>query len=115
MPVSFYMDHHVPAAVTWGLRQRDVDVLTAFDDGASLLSDPDLLQRATELSRALFTQDEDLLIEASRLQRDGIPFAGVIYLHQQDTSIGRCVADLEIIAKVLSPEDLSNTVLYLPL
>jgi hypothetical protein len=30
------MDHHIPAAVTAGLRQRRVDVLTAEEDGVHL-------------------------------------------------------------------------------
>jgi hypothetical protein len=36
MPLAFYMDHHVPRAVTLGLRLRGVDVLTAYEDGAIL-------------------------------------------------------------------------------
>ena len=55
------MNHHVPAAITEGLRRRSVDVLTAFEDGASLWDDEKLLARATELGRVLFSQDEDLL------------------------------------------------------
>ena len=31
--LSVYMDHHVPAAITEGLRSRGIDVLTAFEDG----------------------------------------------------------------------------------
>jgi hypothetical protein len=28
MPIPFYMDEHIPKAITLGLRLRDVDVLT---------------------------------------------------------------------------------------
>jgi hypothetical protein len=42
------------------------------------MEDPRLLDRAGELGRVLFSQDEDLLIEAARRQREGIHFAGVI-------------------------------------
>ena len=59
------MDHHVPRAITTGLRLRGVDVLTAYEDGASELPDPALLDRASELGRVLFTQDDDLLAEAA--------------------------------------------------
>ena len=31
--IRHYMDQHVPAAVTRGLRERDVDVLTAQEAG----------------------------------------------------------------------------------
>lgn len=115
MPIALYMDHHVPRAITHGLRLRGVDVLTAFEDEAHRLEDPDLLDRAGVLGRVLFTQDNDLLREATRRQREGIPFSGVIFAHQLRISIGQCIRDLEVIAKVAEPEDLRNTVQYLPL
>ena len=46
MPLGFYMDHHVPSAITNGLRLRGVDVLTAHEDGTQRLEDPALLDRA---------------------------------------------------------------------
>ena len=63
MSVALYMDVHVPNAITRALVLRSVDVLTAQLDGTTELEDPDLLDRTTELGRALFTQDEDLLVE----------------------------------------------------
>ena len=79
MPVAFYMDHHVPRAITLGRRLRGVDVLTAYEDGTSELDDAALLDRASELGRVLFTQDDDLLAEAAKRQGEGIPFHGVIF------------------------------------
>jgi hypothetical protein len=58
MTVSLYMDHHVPKAITIGLRLRGVDVVTAYEDGTDQLDDNSLLKRADELKRALFTQDD---------------------------------------------------------
>lgn len=109
------MDVHVPAAITRGLLLRGVEVLTAQLDGTTELSDPDLLDRATELGRVLFSQDEDLLAEATRRQRTGQAFGGVIYAHQLGITIGRAVSDLEVIAQAGMPEDLKNRVEYLPL
>nr|MBA2446865.1 DUF5615 family PIN-like protein [Chloroflexota bacterium] len=114
MPVSLYMDHHVPRAITAGLRPRRVDVLTAAEDGAAELDDPDLLDRATALGRVLFSQDEDLLVEATRRQAEGIPFSGVIYAHQLRISIGVCVRDLELVAAASELADLRNQVIFLP-
>ena len=79
MGVSLYMDHHVPRAVTVGLRLRGVDVLTTHEDQASRAEDPALLDRADQLQRLLFSQDDDLLAEAVRRQRADTPFHVVVY------------------------------------
>ena len=109
------MDVHVPRPITRGLRRRGVDVLTAQEDGTTRWNDPDLLDRAAEAGRVLFSQDEDLLMEAAKRQREGIPFQGVIYAPQLGLSIGQCIDDLEILAKAGVPEDFVNRVQYLPL
>jgi predicted nuclease of predicted toxin-antitoxin system len=64
--VPLYMDEHVPRAITTGLRLRGVDVLTVQEDNNSGKSDPELLERAVYLKRAIFTNDDDLLVEAAK-------------------------------------------------
>ena len=113
--ISLYMDQHIPRAITVGLRLRGIDVITAFEDKASEMSDSDLLNRATELRRVLFTQDDDLLSEAAKRQKNSIHFQGLIYAHQLRVSIGACVNDLEIIVKAAEPDELVNEVIFLPL
>jgi predicted nuclease of predicted toxin-antitoxin system len=115
MSVGLYMDVHVRQAVTDGLRDRGVDVLTAQEDGRRELPDPDLLDRATVLGRVLFTQDDDFLQEAARRQKAGIHFAGVVYAHQLALTIGQCIEELETLAKAGQPEDFENRIEYLPL
>ncbi len=115
MTIKLYMDHHVPRAITEGLRLRGVDVLTAEEDKANKFSDSELLDQASESGRVLFTQDDDLLAEAAERQRAGQSFGGVIYAHQLRVPIGVCVNNLEIIAKAGEPEDLKNGVQYLPI
>ena len=68
MTIALYMDVHVHRAITTGLRLRDVDVLTAQEDGYRTANDDRLLDRATEAQRVLFTQDDDLLVEANRVE-----------------------------------------------
>jgi hypothetical protein len=109
------MDVHVPAAITRGLLLRDVDVITAQLDGTTRLKDPALLDRASELGRVLFSQDEDLLAEAKHRQRSGQHFAGVIYAHQLGITVGRAINDLETLAKAGTPDDFVNRVEFLPL
>ena len=115
MSVGLYMDVHVPAAVTRGLVLRGVDVLTAQLDGTTEMEDPDLLDRAGALSRVLVSQDEDLLAEATRRQRNSIPFSGVFYAHQLGITIGQFLNDLEILAQAGEPEDFRGRVEFLPL
>lgn len=109
------MDVHAPLAITEALRRRGVDVVTAQADGTAESDDPDLLDRATSLGRVLFTQDEDLLAEGTRRQRTAESFAGVIYARQTRVTIGQCVSDLELLAKVCEPADMANRIEYLPL
>jgi hypothetical protein len=74
MAHRLYMDVHVPLAITEGLRRRGIDVLTSQGDGTARYHDELLLQRATELGRILFSQDEDLLALATSCQSAGRDF-----------------------------------------
>ncbi len=115
MSQRFYMDEHVHIAITLGLRFRDVDVLTVQEDERTGTPDTILLDRATELGRIMFSQDQDFLVEARRRQSEGIYFSGVIFARQSRVSIGDSIRDLEIIAKACVPEDFINRVQFLPL
>jgi hypothetical protein len=109
------MDHHINAAITAGLRRRGVDVLTAYEDGAAEAGDEDLLTRATQLNRALFSQDVDLLRLADQWLQVGREFAGLVYAHQLAITVGQAVRDLALLAQVLDPEDMRNRIEFLPL
>lgn len=115
MAIKLYMDHHVPKAITVGLHLREMDVITAYEDKSNEIDDPLLLDRAKDLERVLFSQDDDLLVEATKRQREGVIFRGVVYAHQLRVSIGTCIRDLEIIAKAGELEDFINRVEFLPL
>jgi hypothetical protein len=115
LSLPLYMDHHVPSAITRGLRRRGLDVLTAAEDGAATSEDETLLARATELGRILFSQDDDLLAVAARRLEEGREFAGLVYGHQLAVTIGKAVRDLEIVARVLDPAEIRNRIEFLPL
>jgi hypothetical protein len=115
MSLAYYMDVHVPYSVTAGLLARGVDVLTAQWDDTTRWSDPELLDRASNLGRVLVSQDEDLLAEAARRQRENQDFAGLVYVHQQGISLGKFIEDLELIARTLEPSEMANRVEFLPL
>lgn len=114
MAVGIYMDVHIPRAITNGLRLRGVDVLTAQEDSTITLEDSDLLDRATELGRLLYSQDDDLLAEAHFRLNQEVKFSGVIYSHQLKSPIGKCVEDLEIIAKTFEPDEVENLIEFIP-
>jgi len=58
MALRLYTNHNVFGPIVKGLRRRDVDVLTAYEDGAHELDDRALLFRVVRLDRILFSQDE---------------------------------------------------------
>ena len=108
------MDENVPLAITEGLRRRGVDVLTAQEDGRGEAPDPEILDRAMELGRVLFTRDQDFFVEASERQASGEPFSGVIYAAQTRVGIGQCIDDLELIGQAAEPAEYQDRVVYLP-
>jgi hypothetical protein len=109
------MDVHIPIAVTEGLRRREVDVLTAQEDGASRATDEALLQRAVESNRLLVTQDEDFFAIASDWQETRRTFPGIVFAPQIGISIGRLVEDLELVAKCGNAAELRDLITNLPL
>jgi len=66
------------------------------------------------LNRVLFSQDEDLLVEAARRQSQGVVFNGVIYAPQLALTIGQLIEHLELLAKAGVPADFANAIQYLP-
>lgn len=115
MPVAVYMDVHVPMAITAGLRRLGFDVLTSQVDRTTTVADTEVLIRATQLRRVLFTQDDDLLRIASEWQQVGRPFGGVVYAHQLSAGIGALIRDLQLLLECCAREELADRVIYLPL
>ena len=115
MPIKLYMDENVPRAITNGLRAREVDVLRVQEDGRLGDDDRDLLLRAAELGRVLFTRDDDFFAHAGEFLARGESMPGLVYAHQLRATIGQCVRDLEVLAKAADPDDLRGEIVVLPL
>lgn len=115
MKVAYYFDHNVVRSITEACRSRGLNVLTAMEDGMHQQSDLEIVARATELGRAVFTQDADFIGIASVFLREQKPFAGVVFGHQRAVSIGKAISDLETIVEVLTSEELINQLIRLPL
>ncbi len=115
MPIKIYMDHNVSSKITKGLCDKGINVMTAFEDNAHKMEDRDLLDRASESGRVIFTHDTDFLKEGAIRQKKGVFFRGIIYIHQRNHSVSQCIRDIENISKTKNPEDLFNRIEYLPL
>ena len=113
--LPIYMDENVHGAITNGVRQKGIDVLTVQEDNRSGIMDSVVLDRATALGRLLFSQDDDLIAEANKRQAEGISFLGVVFARQTKVSIGTCVRDLELISTLDRSEEFKDSVLFLPL
>ncbi len=114
MSVQLYLDVHVDKAIYFQLQLRGVDVLRAQDDGAATMTDEELLQRATDLGRVIYTQDIRFKAMAEDWQRQSKMFAGLAYGDQSGETVGTYVKDLELIAKATDPAEWVNVVQYLP-
>ena len=115
MPVPLYLDVHVPLAIAEQLRRRGVDVAHAVEQGADHLEDEELLELAKRQGRVMVTQDIGFRVMSENWQRQGRCFSGLLYGHQLAASIGRWVADLELIAKASERTEWQNDVQHLPL
>jgi hypothetical protein len=115
MAVALYFDVHVDRAIAAQLGLRQVEVLTAQEDGTGRFSDESLLEHAGRLGRPGVTHDIRFHAMAENWQRLGRPFCGLIFAHPMQVSIGQCVRDLELIAKATNPQDWMSEVLRLPL
>src|SRR5436190_13240779 len=113
MPVPLYLDVHVDKSIHDQLRLRSVDVVRAQDDDAATLFDEELLQRATDLGRLIFTHDIRFKALAESWQRSGKAFAGLAFGNQLGVTIGTYVKELELIAKATEPIEWTNIVQHL--
>jgi predicted nuclease of predicted toxin-antitoxin system len=115
MTLGLYADHHVNSAIVEGVRRKGIDVLTAREDGSDRWSDEELLKRANELGRVIFTPDVDFIVLADEWLAAGRPFAGVVFAHQLGVTIGQAIRDLEIVCRVLTPAEVTSQLIRLPL
>ena len=106
--LKFYMDEHVPKAVTEGLRRRGVDVITVQELGLQAAEDVRHLERAAQDGRVVVTQDTDFL----RLHASGLLHQGIAYVHQH-TPMSHILRSLMLLHDVLSSDDMVRHVEFL--
>lgn len=106
--VKFYTDENVSRAVVMGLRRRGVDVLTVAESGNLGASDEEILFKAGDEKRVIFTQDDDFL----RLAATASDHRGIDYT-SQDKTVGEIIRGLMLIHQVLHAEEMVGHVEYL--
>lgn len=57
----------------------------------------------------------DFLAIAADWIKSRRPFGGVIFASQMRITIGQAIADIELLAKALNPDDLQNQIIHVPL
>ncbi len=112
--VKFYMDAHVPGAVTRGLHNRGVDVLTVQQDHHDEEDDDLLLRRATFLNRVLVSMDRDFEKLVAQAQVKGQSISGVVAF-SRSLSYRQCIDDLELIAKCSEASEWADRYTKLPI
>ena len=78
------------------------------------MTDEELLRRASELNRVIFTQDIRFKALAEEWQRNASAFAGLLFGKQLGVTVGTYVKDLEMIAKATDAAEWVDVVQYLP-
>ena len=108
-PIRFYFDQHVPGAVTVGLRQRGIEVLTAQEADRCGLPDSDQLGFATAEERVVVTFDTDYL----ELHRSGAEHAGIVWSPATKHAIGPFIQMLLLVHGLLDRDSMRSHVEYL--
>lgn len=107
-PIRWYMDEHVPSAVTEGLRRRGIDVVTVQELREAGARDEHHVTLARTLGRVIFTQDADYL----RIAATGQPHAGIVYT-PQGTPIGAMIHALVLVTEIYIAGEMIDRVEYI--
>lgn len=99
-------DHHFNSATIAGLRHKEIDVLTAQEDGVDRRSDAAILDRASELGRIICNPDGHSIVLADRCVAAGKPFEGEVFAHHWQITMGPAIRDLNLVCQVLAPAEL---------
>ena len=107
--IRFHLDESVNPALAAGLQHRGVDVTTTLGMHLRGTVDDDQLAFAVREHRVLITHDRDFL----RLNRQGIPHAGIAYCAQQKYPLGGLLRAVLTVWMTIPPERMVNNVTFL--
>jgi hypothetical protein len=107
--LRYFLDQHIFGAVSTGLRQHGIDVLTAQEAGRCGLPDTDQLAFATAGGRVMVTFDPDFLA----LHNNGVPHEGIAWCPATKYSIGQLIQMLVLLHGVADRDAMRGRVEYL--
>ena len=110
-------DHDFNAKILAGLltRVEGVDIVALRDVGLQRAADPEVLEWIDRQDRVLLSHDVNTMPRHAyaRLRSErSIP--GLVIV-PQSLSVGRAVAELEVVIETMAPEEVRDRILYLPL
>lgn len=108
--MKIYADENIESSVIEGLRRRKIQVFSAVELGYRGKPDEFHLGKAAELDAVILTHDVDFLMMAGA---PGAKHGGIIFAHSKSVPIGECIRGVELIASVLTGQDMRNHIEFL--
>lgn len=108
--MNIYTDENIERPIIEGLRRRGIDVISVVDLGYAGSPDTFHIKKASEVNAVILTRDADFLRMA---HGSGVQHNGIIFAHSKNTSIGQCIRGVELIANILTAEDMKNHIEFL--
>lgn len=115
--LKFLADENLASAILRGLLRREptIDIVRVQDYGLSQTDDPQILEWAAQNGRIVLTHDlRTMPTFAYERIAQHKAMSGLIAM-RPDIRIGTLIQDILLINEIMTPEELQNTVLRLPL
>ena len=108
--MKIYADENIERSIIEGLRRRKIEVVSTSELGYLSKSDEFHLKKASELKAVILTHDIAFVkMESS----SDVNHSGIIFSHPKTASIGQCIRGVELIASVLTDEEMGNHIEFL--
>lgn len=111
--MKIYCDENIESAIIEGLRRRGLEVISARDTRELGKNDEHHLKRAFQLGAVILTHDVDFLRLAHEWKQKGKGHNGILYAHPRNLSLRECILLVELVAQVLTEEEMKNHVEFL--
>jgi len=108
--MKIYADENIEHSIVEGLRRRRIEVISARELGYFGKPDGFHIKKAFGLKAVILTHDIDFLKMASS---PDVNHCGIIFSHLKNVSVGHCIRRVELIANILTDEDMENHIEFL--